>query len=106
MILHDRLTVNRTTTGQDADGNPITVVTTLGPFPAEVRPVNSDEMLSATADQVTTTYRMTVRAGLQILAGDTIGWRGTTYAVTGDLEQHTIGGRVHHQEALIRHYAG
>jgi len=107
VILHDRVTLTTTqTTGEDAYGNPITTTVTSDPIPAEVRPVNSDELLNVNSDQVRTTYRLVVRPGTVIGPADRITWRGVTYDVTGNLEKHTIGGRVHHQEALIRSYSG
>lgn len=107
MILHDRVTL--TTTGepwQDDLGHihPGETVETL--VPAQVSAVKSDESMTATADTVVTTYRMVIPAGVDVTAADSLTWRDTQYAVQGDCEQHVIGGRVHHQEALIRVYTG
>lgn len=107
MILHDRVgVIERTETGYDQLGNPIYEdVETL--FPAEVRPLDSSETVNA-ASQVQTRYRVfLLPAALGLLtSGGAITWRGKSYEIEGDVEPHTLRGRVHHVELIARRTSG
>ena len=109
MILHDRVTVTTkgALTGEDPYGGGVYAPdVTSEPIPAEIEPVNSDETMSSTSDAVVTTYRLTIRGGVQLDTTSTITWRGLQYVVQGDVQPFVVNGRVHHQEALIRRYSG
>lgn len=107
MILHDRVgVVTRTATGYDDFGNPVySDVETL--FPAEVRPLSSSETVDA-ASQVRSRYRVFLPANaLDVLSsGSAITWHAKTYEVEGDVEPHTLKGRVHHVELIAHRVSG
>ena len=114
MILHDRITVLVRTQPLDEYGNPVEdeygnpvapVLVESAPVPAELSPLDSGEVLSADRAVVVTRYRVVVGPGTQITPESAIRWRGVSYEVNGDLEVHTAGGRVRHQEFVIRRAA-
>lgn len=110
MILHDKITVVVRTEAldeygnpvEDDYGNPVMVNVESAPIPAELSPLGSDESLSADRAVVVTRYRVIVGPAAQIDPTSAIRWRGVSYEVNGDLEAHSAGGRVRHQEFVIR----
>lgn len=107
MILHDRIeVVQRVLVGYDDYGNDLyeDVATT---WPAEVQPLSSSEIVDA-GSQVHSRYRAILPAkALDILtSGSAVTWRGKSYEVEGDIEPHTIRGRVHHVEFIAHRVTG
>lgn len=92
-------------TGTDDYGTPI-YETVFTDSPAEMRPLGSSETVSPTSDIVKTRYRLFLAGTAVLDVATDITWRGTTYAVSGDVEQHTRNGRVHHQEVVVTRYSG
>lgn len=107
MILYDRVgVITREVTGYDDYGNPITEdVETL--FPAEVRPLDSSETVAGRS-QVQSWYRMFLPpAALDVItSASALAWRGRTYEVDGDVEPHSLRGRVHHVELIAHRVSG
>lgn len=101
MIFHSKIEVERLVpTGErDEYGDELVDVVTVV-HRAEVRPIDSDEAPDRSAPTVTR-LRMFLPARADVTASDRIRWRGASYAVQGDVERHEIGGRVHHQEAIV-----
>jgi hypothetical protein len=107
VILYDRVTVvQRELTGYDDYGNPVySDVETV--FPAEVRPLESSETVAGRT-QVQTWFRMflPVAALDSLSSGGAIGWRGKSYEIEGDVEPHSLRGRVHHVELIAKRVSG
>lgn len=95
MILHDRVIVS------GVGGTGVT-------FPAEVRPLGSAETVDPTSAQVSSRYRVFLPAAAEGTVGSqgTITWRGKVYDIDGDVEPHTVMGRVHHVEFLVKRTTG
>lgn len=105
MIFHDTVTIStKTVVGKDDYGQDVYEWVDTD-VPGEVRPVNSDEVLRA-SDQLVATYRVFVGRDVALDHTAKVKYRGRAFAVTGDVEQHTIGGRVHHLEFLARFTSG
>ncbi len=103
MILSDRVEVLRATTTEDALGNFVAdwanATATLSP--AAVSPLKAEEY-TAGRQSTTTYYRVVLPRAVDVLATDRVRWRGTDYDVEGQAEQHSLTGRLHHQEAVMR----
>ncbi len=105
MIFHDRVTIStKQVVGKDDYGQDIYEWVDVD-VPGEVRPVNSDENVNA-QDQLVATYRVFVGRDVTLDPTAKVTYRGRAFAVTGDVEQHTIGGRIHHLEFLARYTSG
>lgn len=102
MILRDRVFI-LTGGGKDRWGNLLPIVEE-GPFPAAVDPVRSEETQIPGANLVTGYYRLLIGpdAGSLLTYTAQVKWLGRTMSVQGDVEPHTVNGRVHHYEALLR----
>lgn len=102
MILHDEITViRRIYVGRDSRGNAIYEDAPVA-YRAEVRPLSSQENLASGGSTVTTRHRVFLDPTADVVATEAITWRGVAYQVDGDLEPHALGGRLHHQEAIIK----
>lgn len=99
----DTVTIERASTStDDAFGNPTNSWSALAEdVPAVVQPVGSAEQV-ADRDTVTTRYRMHCDPDVDITAQDRVVWRGRTFQVDGDVEQHSRRGAAHHQEMFLR----
>lgn len=101
MILHDRVTVlNRQQVGEDEYGTPVydNVETA---FPAEVRPMTSEE--SPDTGATSTKYRVFLPpTAADLTRTDAVTWRGQVYEVIGDYEPHLVSGRLHHIEVVVQ----
>lgn len=91
--------------GTDPLGNPI-----FGPdeeitFYGELRPLQGSETIAG-RDAVTTRYRMFIPRTITITSFDKITINGTEYDVEGEPEPHSIGGRLHHYEVIVKRVAG
>lgn len=102
MILKDKVTVlRRVMVGRDERGNAIYEDVEV-PYRAEVRPLTSQENPASGGVTVTTRHRVFLgRSAQSIAPTDALTWRGVKYEVQGDIEPHTIGGRLHHYEAIV-----
>lgn len=101
MRLRDRVTL-AIGGGRDTRGNPIPYVD-HGPYRAEVQPLNSAESVAAGVPPLSTYYRLVLEPAGQILTSTSrVKWRGRTFAVDGDVEPHTVRGRLHHLEVTLR----
>lgn len=73
---------------------------------AAVKPLNSDSTADVSEIIRITRYRLTLyphAAELLTPAEDVkLDWRGNSYVLEGDLEQHTADGFIHHLEAIMR----
>lgn len=73
---------------------------------AAVKPINSDNTADVSEIIRVTRYRLTLyphAAELLTPAGEAkLDWRGNSYVLEGDLEQHTVDGFIHHLEAIMR----
>lgn len=104
MILRDVVTViRRVDTGRrDSRGNRIYEDVPV-PYRAEVRPLTSQENPASGGLTVTTRLRVFLApSATDITPSDALTWRGVDYEVEGDVEPHTIGGRLHHFEAVVK----
>lgn len=95
MILYDRVVVS------GVGGTGVT-------FPAEVRPLGSSETVDPTSAQVSSRYRVFLPAEAETTVNPqgTITWRGKVYDIDGDVEPHTVMGRVHHVECIVKRTTG
>ncbi|MGI8576483.1 MAG: hypothetical protein ACR2KG_00875 [Nocardioidaceae bacterium] len=84
----------------DDYGAPITTTSTVT-IGAEVRPLGSLETVNNTQDLVHTRYRLFLPRTAILDASASVSWAGATLQVEGDLERHTVRGRVHHLEAIV-----
>ena len=102
MILRDRVYIV-SGGGRDEWGEYIPP-TEEGPYPAVVEPVRSEETQIPGANLVTGYYRLTIGPdpGSRLTYTGQVKWLGRTMSVQGDVEPHTVNGRVHHYEALLR----
>lgn len=107
MIFHGRIGVTvRTVTGQDPYGNDeYSNVTTE--YPGEVRPLSSAETVAG-RDQVVSRYRVFLSrfAADAVTPSGAVSWLGDSYEIDGDVERHTVGGRLHHLEAVVKRTTG
>ena len=112
MILRDRVTFTKDVPVLDANGNPtyddygaeITQEVQIE-YPAEVRGLGTE----AWSDQpingpITTRYRLFLPArasgqGHNVL--DEVDWHGKTLRIESRLEDHRLGGRLHHVECIV-----
>lgn len=81
-----------------------TTWTDRGQVRAGVSPMGSD-VNRPTPEAVVTRYRFVLHRSADIAvgtAGTRFTWRGLAYTAEGIVETHTIGGRIHHYEAVAR----
>jgi len=106
MIVRGRITYQKkTVTGVDPYGAPVYSTENVT-VPAELRPLGSIETVSAVNDTVTTRYRMFSNVDITADGATWFTWLGSSYKIAGDVEHHTIGGRLHHHEAIVVRYSG
>lgn len=113
MILADTVTVTRRELLRDEAGNPIyddygndQYVDVEVAYPAEVRPLGSAETVGG-RQTVESRYRVFLPpTATDVTATDALGWRDATLELQGDVEPHTIGGRVHHYEVIAARITG
>jgi hypothetical protein len=107
VILRDRVTVvERVHVGYDDYGNPVHEDVETE-WPAEVFPLSSSETVAGRS-QVESRYRVFLPPGaLDVLSsGGAIGYRGKDYEIEGDVEPHTLRGRLHHVELIAHRVSG
>lgn len=103
MAYHDSAVRQRATSTTDRYGNDVLDWTT----PAEVtisctiQPADSSENV-VDRDTVVTRYRLFCAPGTDVVSSDRLVWRGRTFEVDGDLEEHSRKGTPHHLEAFLR----
>lgn len=102
MILRDRVVLaRRVKVGTDPDYGNDVFETRETPCRAEVRALGSSVVVDRSAPTVTR-YRLFLPASAFPLADqDAIRWRGHTLQIEGQVEEHTLGGRLHHLEAEV-----
>jgi head-tail adaptor len=103
----DTVDVLRASSTTDRYGNDVagTWATHLSDVPAVVQPANTSENV-VDRDTVVTRYRLHIGPDTDITALDRIVWRGRTFDIDGDLEQHSRKGTPHHLEAFLRGTSG
>jgi len=108
VILHDRVTVVKSGGTNPQTGDPLPS-TDVGPLPAAVQPLSTDEKALLGTTVVTSLLCVlgpvlpTALAG-GITSADKVEHDGITWDVDGDVETHRLNGRVHHLElTLVRH---
>lgn len=103
MIFHDRVRVlRRVLVGYDAHGNP-RYQDQEHPYRAEVRPLSTKDSSDPASSTVITRFRVFLPASASGLVGtDALTWRGASYEIEGTVEPHTINGRLHHYEVLVK----
>lgn len=113
MILHSRITVERTLGTDPRTGDPLGSVT-IGPIPADVQPLSTEEK-AALGTTTTTRLRAIVDPRLPdleepgqatIRASDKVTFAGIEYGVDGDAELHHVNGRAHHLEITLSRQQG
>jgi hypothetical protein len=90
--------------GLDGNGNPIPAVNT--PIRAEFAPLTAEESFSAGRNPSSVSYRMTFLWPTVLPTSTTVTWRTKVYNFVGPSMQHTIQGRLHHQEAIVTRATG
>lgn len=113
MILRDRVTVVRRELLRDEAGNPVydgdgndQYVDVQSAVRAEVRPLGSSETVGDRTT-VQSRYRVFLPASAtDVTASDAVTWRGIKLELQGDVEAHTLGGRVHHFEVIAQRVTG
>jgi len=104
MIHRDQITVRRV--GDiDPDGYPLDTEE-LGPYPATVLPLSTDEKSGANYNQTTTRFRLYATHLANLRSTDRVVWRDQTYAVEGAAETWPIAARIHHIEAVLMQVSG
>lgn len=103
MAYHDEAVRQRATATTDRYGNSVQDWTA----PAEVtitctiQPADSRENV-VDRDTVVTRYRLFCAPDTDITSADRLVWRGRTFEVDGDLEEHSRKSTPHHREAFLR----
>lgn len=112
MILHDTVRlvwyVPVVPPQEDSHGNAITTPK-VATVPAEVIALDTDATVSAGMELVITRYRVVFAATVDLPADPgavKFLWKEVAYAVDGSIERHTIRGRLHHYEAIIKRVTG
>lgn len=106
MLLHDRVTiVTIEGGGVDPRGFPIPGVETEHILPAEVQPINTDNMAGATNYSTVTRFRVTIMPTDLDLNSQTEIWHdGNRLQIEGSPEPHMMRGRKHHLEMVCLHF--
>lgn len=109
MLLHDRVTIVVVEPAYDNWGQPIPGgVRTEHVIPAEVQPINSDVSLErhSSAEIVTTRFRITTTpTDLEIEPATEVLWNNYVLRTEGEIEPHSLRGRVHHIEFIARYHS-
>ena len=120
MIFHDsvRVVMDIQTGEEDAHGNPI-ITHIEQTVPAEVFPLDTDQVLDGTRASVISRYRVVIKPVIDIpaLIGDDlrIGWgpfqidplySSSGLRVDGTVEYHMLRGRVRHYELITKAVVG
>lgn len=120
MIFHQRVVVKMDveTGEEDSHGNPV-VSHVEQSVPAEVIPLDTDQVLDGTRAAVVSRYRVILKAAVDIPAnigdGLVIGWgpfpinplySSSGLRVDGTVERHYLRGRLHHYEAITKSVVG
>jgi hypothetical protein len=90
--------------GFDSDGNPLPTTDTA--IRAEFAPLTAEESFSAGRSPSSVTYRMIFTYPTVLPTATTVTWRAKEYDFVGPSMQHTIQGRLHHQEAIVTRATG
>lgn len=89
---------------RDRYGSPIYADVEI-PVRCTMSPLGSSETV-AHRDMVSTRYRMLTGPRTEIKPKDRVVWRGVDYDVDGDVERHTVAGRDHHFEVILKRTTG
>ena len=121
MIFHDRVVVAIEVETGEEDSHGIPIVThVLKTAPAEVIPLDTDQVLDGTRAVVISRYRVVLKAVIEIppYIGDglSIGWGPfpidpaypglTGLRADGTIERHYLRGRLHHYELITKSVVG
>lgn len=90
--------------GFDSGGNP--VEPTEHDAWAELTPLTTEESFSAGRDPSAVSYRMVFTWPEVLSTSTVVVWRGTSYDFVGPSMLHTVGGQLHHQEAIVTRATG
>lgn len=105
IVFQDRAAlVRREIIDYDRYGSPIYGNVNV-PIKCTVSPLGSSETVGSRS-QVETRYRMLTGPRAALKPKDRVVWRGVDYDVDGDVERHTLAGRDHHLEVILKRVTG
>ena len=107
MIFHS--TMKATLEGgfiEDEYHNEIPVPGEVITFRGELRPLTGDERDTGERDVIITRFHLFYPRTVTLTALCTVNVNGIEYKIAGQPEPHSIGGRVHHYEALLERITG